>query len=84
MPAGLSLVIPAVCRTFWHLRSCKFRQGFAPCEALYIRVVRSEGPQVNLIDLPGLTHDKMEDIHEARPISTDLKGPNAPNTKLRF
>eukprot|EP00438_Fugacium_kawagutii_P005343 Skav210317 [mRNA] locus=scaffold475:270290:277484:- [translate_table: standard] len=34
--------------------------------ALYVRVVRSEGPQLSLIDLPGVTHnaDQMQNIHE--------------------
>ena len=36
------------------------------CQALYIRVVRREGPQLSLIDLPGVTHNdqEMHDIHE--------------------
>ena len=34
---------------------------------MYIRVVRREGPQLSLIDLPGITHNasKMKDIYEA-------------------
>lgn len=34
---------------------------------MYIRVVRREGPQLSLIDLPGITHNssKMTKIHEA-------------------
>ena len=36
-------------------------------QALYVRVVRKEGPQLSLIDLPGVTHnaDQMQNIHEA-------------------
>eukprot|EP00438_Fugacium_kawagutii_P031025 Skav201411 [mRNA] locus=scaffold83:75572:77704:+ [translate_table: standard] len=39
---------------------------FISSKAIYIRVVRSEGPQLSLIDLPGVTHnaDQMENIHE--------------------
>ncbi|CAE7638786.1 shi [Symbiodinium pilosum] len=35
-------------------------------EAMYVQVVRGEGPQLSLIDLPGITHNatKMADIHE--------------------
>ena len=51
-------------------RNCKSTVTFfARClEALYVRVVRKEGPQLSLIDLPGVTHnaDQMHDIHEAR------------------
>ena len=37
-----------------------------PAEALYVRVVRRDGPQLSLIDLPGVTHnaEKMSNIHE--------------------
>ena len=36
-------------------------------QAMYIRVVRREGPQLSLIDLPGITHNasKMNNIYEA-------------------
>ncbi|CAE8582582.1 unnamed protein product [Polarella glacialis] len=39
---------------------------FISRKALYVRVVRKDGPQLSLIDLPGVTHnaDKMADIHE--------------------
>ena len=40
---------------------------FVSCQALYVRVVRQDGPQLSLIDLPGVTHnaDQMQNIHEA-------------------
>lgn len=39
---------------------------FISRQPLYIRVIRSEGPQLSLIDLPGVTHNasQMKDIHE--------------------
>ena len=40
--------------------------AFISSDPIFIKVVRSEGPQLSLIDLPGMTHnsDKMENIHE--------------------
>ncbi|CAE7200315.1 DRP4C [Symbiodinium microadriaticum] len=40
--------------------------AFISTEALYIRVVRRDGLQLSLIDLPGVTHnaEKMSNIHE--------------------
>jgi len=41
-------------------------EAFISRQALYIRVVRRDGPQLSLIDLPGVTHnaEKMSNIHE--------------------
>ncbi|CAJ1349979.1 unnamed protein product [Effrenium voratum] len=41
-------------------------EEFISRKALFVRVVRPSGPQLSLIDLPGVTHnaEKMKDIHE--------------------
>lgn len=42
------------------------KEEFISRKAMFIRVIRPSGPQLSLIDLPGVTHnaDKMANIHE--------------------